>query len=379
VKLAAFRTPGTRQRALRPAAERLLAERHDTERIDPAPLLRAFQAKLPAPVDVVAHRIVHGGTRFTAPARIDERTLSAIATVSDLAPLHNPPALRWIHTAREVFPEPAVQVAAFDTSFFALMPRVAVEYALPRSIGSDLGVRRYGFHGLAHEAMWRRWCELRPDLPGGGRIITMQLGGGCSITALAEGRPLDTSMGFSPLEGLVMATRSGDIDPAVVPYLQRQLGITSEEVIDRLNRESGLQGLSALSSNPGTLLQAADAQAQFAVELYCYRVRKYVGAYLAVLGGCDGLVFGGGVGEHVPGVRGRILAGLEWAGIEVDRQANEAARGAEAWIDTAAASVQGLAGNAPRPKERGAVSIVVIPVDEELVLVNAATAIVGEA
>jgi acetate kinase len=238
---------------------------------------------------------------------------------------------------------------------------VASEYALPRRLGTDLGVRRYGFHGLAHEAMWRQWCELRPDLLGGGRLITMQLGGGCSMSALQSGRPLDTSMGFSPLEGLVMATRSGNLDPAAIPYLQRRLGMGSDEVIELLNRESGLKGVSARDSNPGELLEQADPQSQFAVELYCYRVRQYLGAYLIVLAGCDGIVFGGGVGEHVAGVRERILAGLEWAGIELDRSANQAAGGAEARIDSG----------------RSAVRVFVIPVDEELVLVRAAVALLN--
>lgn len=371
VKLAAYRTPGPAQAA----PVRLSAERHDTGAADagePQQRLGAFKARLPGPVDVVAHRVVHGGTRFCAPTRIDEETLGALAALSDLAPLHNPPALQWIHIAREVFPQPVVHIAVFDTAFFARLPRVAAEYALPRQWGLDLGVRRYGFHGLAHEAMWRRWCELRPDLQGGGRLITMQLGGGCSITALKEGQPLDTSMGFSPLEGLVMATRSGDIDPAVVPYLQARLGLSGEEVIEGLNRQCGLAGLSGHASNPGTLLAQSDPQAQFAVELYCYRVRKYIGAYLAVLGGCDGLVFGGGVGEHVPGVRERIVAQLGWAGIELDRAANEAARGAEARIDRAVASVPGAPAG-------GAVSILVIPVDEELVLVSAAASLAGVA
>jgi acetate kinase len=352
VKLAALRTPGP---------ERLLAERQNAPDLEPRSLLRAFLAKVPAPVDTVAHRVVHGGTRFTGPARIDAQTLAAIDALSELAPLHNPAAVRWIEAAREVCAAPVVHVAVFDTSFFARLPRVAAEYALPPRLGTDLGVRRYGFHGLAHEALWRRWCELRPDLPGGGRLITLQLGGGCSISALLGGRPLDTSMGFSPLEGLVMATRSGNVDPAVIPYLEQRLKIPAEQLIGLLNRESGLAGISGRESNPERLLAQGDPSSRFAVELYCYRVRQYIGAYLAVLGGCDGLVFGGGVGEHVPAVRERILAGMGWAGIELDPRANEAARGAESRIDT----------------RRAAVSIYVIPVDEELVLVRSAAALLG--
>src|SRR5262249_25579504 len=156
----------------------------------------------------------------------------------------------------------------------------------------DQGVRRYGFHGLAHQGLWRRWSQLHTDLPNGGRVITLQMGGGVSAAAIDRGRPLDTSMGFSPLEGLVMGTRSGDVDPAVVPYLEKRLAKSSEEIIAILNRESGVAGLSGGNTNLGKLAADPSTQAQFALDLYCYRARKYVGAYLAVLGGCDGIVFG---------------------------------------------------------------------------------------
>jgi acetate kinase len=182
------------------------------------------------------------------------------------------------------------------------------------------------------------------------------MGGGVSAAAIDQGRPLDTTMGFSPLEGLVMATRSGDVDPAIVPYLGRRLGRSADEIIALLNRESGVAGLCGGVTNLGELAADPSPQAQFAVDLYCYRARKYIGAYLAVLGGCDGIVFGGGVGEHVPAVRQRILTGMAWAGIEIDAPANEAARGQEARIDTS----------------RLPVRVQVIPVQEEEVLVEAA-------
>jgi acetate kinase len=196
-------------------------------------------------------------------------------------------------------------------------------------------------------------------LPDGGKLITLQLGGGCSIAALDQGRPQDTSMGFSPLEGLVMETRSGDIDAAVVPYLERRLGVSGERVIEMLNERSGLAGVAGSSDDPQALLETGSAQAQFAVELYCYRARKYLGAYLAVLGGCDGIAFGGGVGEHVAAVRARILSGLEWAGIELDPAANQAARGSEARISGG----------------RSRVSVWVVPVDEELLMVRGALSV----
>jgi acetate kinase len=304
----------------------------------------------------VAHRVVHGGTRFREATLLDAEKEAALAELSALAPLHNPPALRWIRAAREACGKGVAQIAVFDTAFFARLPRVAAEYAIPARIGTALGVRRYGFHGLAHEAMWRRWRELRPDLERGGRLITLQLGGGCSIAAIDRGAPIDTSMGFSPLEGLVMASRSGDIDPSVVPYLERKLGLSGDQVVERLNRESGLFGLSGGTSDMSALVAQDSAEARFAVELYCYRARKYVGAYLAALGGCDGIVFGGGVGEHVPQIRERILRSMAWAGIALDAQANEAARGAEAHVSAAASEIE----------------VRVVPVDEEVALARAA-------
>ena len=354
VKLTAFRIEPQPGRA-GPEPRRLKAQHLAGNGLDPAASLRGFLTHLDRPA-AVAHRVVHGGTRFAGPTLIDEAARRAIDELSELAPLHNPVALRWIDAAREVCGAGVAQIAAFDTSFFSTLPRVAAEYALPPGLGVELGIRRYGFHGLAHEAMWRRWCDLEPALPSGGRLITLQLGGGCSMAALERGRPLDTSMGFSPLEGLVMATRSGDVDAAIVPYLERRLGLSGDRVLEMLNEHSGLAGLAGSPKDPQSLLDEGSERGRLAVELYCYRARKYLGAYLAVLGGCDGLAFGGGVGEHVAQVRARILGGLEWAGIELDRTANEAARGSESRISTASSRV----------------SVRVIPVDEELLLVRAA-------
>ena len=322
----------------------------------PEEVLGAFLAKLTAPPDAIAHRVVHGGTRFKTPVLIDATVLQQIEELGELAPLHNPKALQWIAGARKLAAANVVQIAAFDTSFFCSLPRVAAEYALAPRFGVDEGVRRYGFHGLAHEALWRRWTELNPDLTRGGRLITLQLGGGCSAAAINEGQPLDTTMGFSPLEGLVMGTRSGDIDPAIVPYLQRRLAMTSNEIVDLLNHESGVAGMSGGNTDLGKLAADPAPQAQFALELYCYRARKAIGAYLAVLGGCDGIVFGGGVGEHVPAVRRGILHDLEWAGIRLDPGANEAARGLEARLEASGSRTR----------------LAAIPVEEEGVLVRAA-------
>ena len=344
------------------ALRRLDAEQHAGSGLDPRQLLGALAARLPAPPQAIAHRVVHGGTRFTQPVRIDATVLAAIEELAPLAPLHNPAALRWITAALALWGD-VPQVAVFDTAWFAGLPRRAAEYAVAADMGVDLGVRRYGFHGLAHEAMWRAWCRLHPELESGGRLITLQLGGGCSITASYRGRPLDTSMGFSPLEGLVMATRSGDVDAAVVPYLQQRLQIPAEQVIARLNSRGGLAGVSGTAENPAELLRDASPQARFAVELYCYRIRKYVGAYLAVLESCDGIVFGGGVGEHVAEVRAAALEGLRWAGIELDPALNAAARGGDVHIHAA----------------RAAVKVCVVSTDEEAVLARAAAALAGGA
>jgi acetate kinase len=203
VKLAAFRHAQPQGTLLRVEREHLSGAAGD-----PAEILRAFAAKTGRDgITAVAHRVVHGGSYFSQPVQIDDEVESRIESLCELAPLHNPPALRWIRAARGLWSSQVRHTAVFDTAFYAQLPRVAAEYALPRSAGLDQSIRRYGFHGIAHEAMWRRWCELRPDLPRGGRLITLQLGGGCSITATLEGRAIYTSMGFSPLEGMMMATR----------------------------------------------------------------------------------------------------------------------------------------------------------------------------
>lgn len=300
-------------------------------------------------VDAVGHRVVHGGTTFTEPTLIDAHAADAIDELSALAPLHNPAAVRWIEASRHYFDAKTQHVAVFDTSFFADMPRVATAYAVPQHLGEKIGVRRYGFHGLAHGAMRRRWSELHPALADNGRLISLQLGGGCSMAAIAGGRAMDISMGFSPLEGLMMATRSGDIDAAVIPYLEQKLSCSSADVIELLNTKAGLAGVSGGSSSITELLADPGTESQFAVALYCYRARKYLGAFLAVLGGCDGIVFGGGVGEHVPEVRRRILEGMEWAGIFLDAQRNDDANGVEAALHAS----------------NSIVSIHAIPVDEQ--------------
>ena len=307
----------------------------------------------------VAHRIVHGGKALTHACILDDAVEADIERLTALAPLHNPPALAWIRACREVMGREVSQVAVLDTAFYADLPHVAATYALPRSLCETYGLHRYGFHGLAHEALWRRWRKLSGATKS--RVISLQLGSGCSITATRDGSPVDTSMGFSPVEGLVMATRCGDVDPGLLVFLQRTTGLKPDALERLLNRESGLLGVSGLSDDMRTLLAAHSEAARQAVDLYCYRARKYIGAYLAVLGGADAILFGGGVGENAPEVRARILAGMEWAGIVLDAQANRTS-GAEVCISS--------------PDSR--VALWVIPVDESQILARAALAVITQ-
>lgn len=284
-------------------------------------LLVQHSAYLP---DSIAHRVVHGGHRLAEPTVIDQAARAAIAAAASFAPLHNPVALRWIDACRSACNANVRQVAVFDTAFFAALPEAAWRYALPRQLADRNHLRRYGFHGIAHTSMWKQFAALRPDLDRGGRLVTLQLGGGCSAAAVLNGVPQDTSMGFSPLEGLVMATRAGDIDAGLLVHLQRELGYDPMTLESLLLRESGLQGLSGLSSSAGELLRADDPHAALALDIYCRRAAKYVASYAAVLGGIDGIGFGGGVGENVPEVRAAILARLAFMGVQVDTARNRA-------------------------------------------------------
>jgi acetate kinase len=309
---------------------------------------------------ILAHRIVHGGARWSGPALLDAEAEAYLETLVPLAPLHLPGALAWLRAAREVFPR-LPQIGVFDTAYFSALPRVAATYAIPRALTERYGLRRFGFHGLAHAAMQRRWRQLRPDLPAGGRVISLQLGSGCSAAAVHRGRPLDTSMGFSPTEGLMMATRSGDIDPGLVTFLQRSEGLDPAATDRLLTESSGLLGVSGLTEDMEALCNSAEPAAKFAIEVYCYRIRKYVGAYAAVLNGLDGILLGGGVGEHSGPVRAQCLAGLDFLGIEIDARANDAAIREPTCIS--------------RPAAR--VGVWVIPVDEETEMARIAAAHAG--
>lgn len=313
----------------------------------------------PEPPTAVAHRVVHGGAGFTRPGIIDKRVEADIDRLSSLAPLHNPPALAMIRACRRRLGDATPQIAVFDTSFFAELPAVAAHYALPRDLSEKHGIRRFGFHGLAHQAMWESWWALRPDLDRGGRIITLQLGAGCSIAAIKNGKPVDTSMGFSPLEGLVMATRCGDLDPGLLLYLQQCESLAPQQLGALLNERSGLLGLSGVSGDIGELMHSKKADAQFAVDCYVYRLRKYIGAYLAVLDGADAILFGGGVGENLPELRRAVLAPLRWQGIALDATANAGATGRQAVIS----------------EQSSRIAVAVIPVRESNVIARQAVAL----
>jgi acetate kinase len=280
-----------------------------------------------------ANRIVHGGHRFAKPVLLDPSVTLALEDLAPLAPLHIPEALAWSRAAASVLGPAVPQIGVFDTEYFAGIPPVASTYAIPAGLAERHGIRRFGFHGLAHRGLWRRWKALRPDLADGGRLVTLQLGSGCSAAAIRNGAPLDTSMGFTPLEGLVMSSRCGDVDPGVLLALQRQEGLDPDGLERLLDHESGLRGISGSTGDMRELLaQPENPAARLAVDVFCYRVRKYVGAYVAVLGGADGVVFGGGIGENSPEVRSRSISGLEALGIALDEDANRAMVGREGRI-----------------------------------------------
>lgn len=315
------------------------ARHHDDASVEDAVdvLARFLRQHDATDVDMAVHRVVHGGDRGPGAHRLDSEVERTIEQYAALAPLHNPAALAWVHACREVLGE-IPQFAVFDTSLYRDLPAVARTYALPRELTAAHGLRRYGFHGIAHEAMWRRWQVIART--GGARVISLQLGSGCSITALRDGRAVDTSMGFTPLEGLVMATRAGDVDPGLLLHLQRTHGMTPERLETMLNGESGLLGVSGISADMRELVAADTDAARLALDLYAYRARKYIGAFFAVLGGADAILFGGGVGEHQPQVRAAILEGLQWAGVDLDPAANQAATGGEACISTRASGIE---------------------------------------
>ena len=301
----------------------------------------------------VGHRVVHGGEDYSDSVLIDDKAIETIDKLSALAPLHNPPNLKGILACREILPG-VPQVAVFDTAFHQTMPPVAYMYPLPRELYDKYKIRRYGFHGTSHRYVHGRARILSGREGQPSKIITAHLGNGCSITAIKDGNVIDTSMGFTPLEGLVMGTRSGDIDASLPCFLHDQ-GLHPKEFRSMFQKKSGLLGLSAgLSNNMRVLLEnyATNANARLAVDVFCYRLKKYIGSYTAALGGMDVLVFTGGIGENAVFVRAKTCEGLECLGVEIDPQRNKDGCGKEALIST----------------DAGRAKVFVIPTDEELVI-----------
>ncbi|MEN8199676.1 MAG: acetate kinase, partial [Thermodesulfobacteriota bacterium] len=298
----------------------------------------------------IGHRVVHGGESFHEPVRIDEQVIAAIRELIPLAPLHNPANITGIEVAMERAPH-TPQVAVFDTAFHQSIPEYAYLYALPYSLYEEEKVRRYGFHGTSHHYVSKKAAEYLDRSYREMKIITLHLGNGASVAAVDRGRCVDTSMGLTPLEGLVMGTRSGDLDPAIIFYLARETGMDMDELDNLLNRESGLKGICGNNDmrSVGEMAKGGDRRAKLAIEIFCYRLKKYVGAYLAVLGGADCLVFTGGIGENDRGVRARSLAGLSALGISLDAEKNSGA----------------LEGVMEIQEEASPCKILVVPTDEE--------------
>jgi len=307
-----------------------------------------------AQIEAVGHRVVHGGERYSASVLIDEEVEKVIQQCSELAPLHNPHNLRGYLVARKVFPQ-VPQVAVFDTAFHHTMPPKAYLYGLPYSYYKRYKVRRYGFHSTSHRYVAFYCRQMLGKRKDEANLITAHLGNGCSITAIEKGRSVDTSMGFTPLEGLLMGTRCGDLDPAIILYLMSKDELTIHDVSTLLNRFSGLYGISSDSNDMRELIDATakgDQQAETAIEAFCYRLRKYIGAYTAVLGHVDGLVFTGGIGENSPPVREKTCQGLAELGYEIDSARNQEAVGKSSEISAASSRIR----------------IFVIPTNEELLI-----------
>jgi acetate kinase len=308
-------------------------------------------------IAAVGHRVVHGGERFRSSTIIDEGVLRGMEDMIDLAPLHNPHNLKGVRAVTAVLGGGVPQVAVFDTAFHHTIPEHAYLYAIPYSLYRRHKVRRYGFHGLSHRFLAYRYRTLTGCSREETTLVTVHLGNGCSAAAIHRGESVDTSMGFTPLEGMVMGTRSGDIDPAALEYIAAKEGLSLPETISLLNKQSGLLGISGLTHDMRDLVEESleqdDRRARLAIEVFCYRARKYIGAFLAALGGAKAVVFTGGIGENSVEVRQKICEGLDWMGLQLDGGANLAAVGGyEGPITTPESRLQGW----------------VIPTDEELII-----------
>ena len=305
-------------------------------------------------LDAVGHRTVHGGEKFNKSVLLTDEVMEAFAACNDLAPLHNPANIKGINAVKELLPE-IPQVGVFDTAFHQTMPDYAYMYALPYELYKDYGVRRYGFHGTSHRYVSERVCEFLGIKAEGTKIITCHIGNGASITAVKDGKCVDTSMGLTPLEGLVMGTRSGDIDAGAVTFIMDKLNLDTKGISDLLNKKSGLAGVSGISNDFRDILAGiseGNERARIAKEMYTYRIKKYIGEYAAAMGGVDVILFTGGAGENQWDVRQEATEGLEFMGVKVDIEKNKACRATEAVISA----------------DDSRVKVCVIPTDEELMI-----------
>src|SRR5579863_5319013 len=320
-----------------------------------------------ADVHAVGHRVVHGGEQFTDSVLITDEVVKGIENCIDLAPLHNPMNLRGIRAMRELLGPQIPQVAVFDTAFHHSLTERSYLYAIPYHLYLRYRIRRYGFHGISHRYMAYRYRTIRNLSREQTNIVSLHLGNGCSAAAIRGGRSVDTSMGLTPLEGLVMGTRSGDIDPAILGFIAGKEAISIHEVETMLNKQSGLLGISGLTHDMRVLQDEArehnDRRAKLAIDIFCYRARKYIGAFLAAMGGADAIVFTGGIGENSPEVRASICEGLAWAGLSLDAEKNKRTIGVEGAIN----------------REDSHLAAYVIPTDEELLIArDTARCILGE-
>lgn len=320
-----------------------------------------------ADIHAVGHRVVHGGEAFTDSVRITAEVIAGIENCIDLAPLHNPTNLLGIRAVRDLLGPQIPQVAVFDTAFHHSLPEHSYLYAIPYHLYLRYRIRRYGFHGISHRYMAYRYRILRQLSREQTNIVSLHLGNGCSAAAIREGRSVETSMGMTPLEGLVMGTRSGDVDPAILGFIAAKEGLSFHEVETMLNKQSGLLGISGLTPDMRVLQEEAgkhsDRRANLAIDIFCYRAKKYIGAFLAAMGGADAVVFTGGIGENSPDVRANICKGLEWAGLSLDAEKNRKTVGAEGVIS----------------RDDSRLAVYVIPTDEELLIArDTARCILGE-
>jgi acetate kinase len=308
-------------------------------------------------VHAVGHRVVHGGERFQRSVRIDAEVLAGIEECIELAPLHNPANLKGIRASAALLGEGVPQVAVFDTAFHATMPEASFLYGIPYSLYRRHRIRRYGFHGTSHRYVAYRYRQMRGIPRDRTNVITLHLGNGCSACAIRSGDSLDTSMGFTPVEGLVMGTRCGDLDPSILEFLAHKEGMSLTEIDTLLNKQSGLLGLSGLTGDMRELLaeeaENQDRRAKLAIDVFCRRAKRYIGAYLAEMGTADAVIFTGGIGENSPPVRARICEGLDRLGLTIDPARNDAAK------DGAAGSISPDGAGLP---------VWVIPTNEELLI-----------